>query len=147
MRVVKALLADEVQSVNGKTNIIGIGIDNVSAASFPVVMKSLALVAFIQMEDIDVGKEHLLMIKYVGPKEDSTDLVKLNFEAREEHQGKIINLFLGLGPQIYKDFGDYKYVLQCNDEDIFSLDFAVHYKPVIAPSKLVLPGQDGFSRN
>lgn len=123
MNVAFAMLADAATvDPRGKVNILGGGIDSISAPQFPVTHPQLIFICRLQLSPVECDLDHPLRIDLIDP--DGQQLAQVAGGVRgqrlvdDPHRPVNADLLLGFGGLTFPAPGDYAFHVLVNQMEI-----------------------------
>jgi hypothetical protein len=130
MRVVYAFLADSAtDAANGKTDIVGLGLDHVFAAAVPALHPHLTLVCRLEATLTECDVEHQVRIELWGP--DGERMVQVggavtpHRNTLEPHQPSSQTIVLNFEGLVFPVFGDYGFHILIDNLELGTVPFYV----------------------
>jgi hypothetical protein len=130
MELIYAIPADAAQaSPNGKFSLLGGGIDNIHALTFPALQTGLALVVRLRVLASEAEQNHTFGVAVIGPKDfcvtsgDIAEFTPTSPRGASDHPFTV-NLILNMQFLVFPEPGTYHFHLSVDSQEVgtFSLD-------------------------
>ena len=146
MKLEFSLLADAASLQGGTVNIAHGGA-NQFIGLFPLIVRQIAVVMFVEVDEEDIGVDQVFTF---GMENAKGEITMFNGSATgtfkpSENPKAIIPV--NIGTHTVPEPGEHWYIVYLNGEEFLRKKLSFHMKVHIPENKLVLPGQEGFGRN
>ncbi len=124
MELIYVIPADAAEAnPNGKFSLLGGGIENIYASTFPAIHPGIALVVRLRAQVSETDQSHKFRVDINGPKDfhvTAGDVVEFRPKVSQDKHDRpnILNLILNMSPLVFPEPGTYLFQLYVDSQEV-----------------------------